>query len=114
MITANYALTYFTVESDIKKCGASCYLIVVDTQGISVESAVAGRYLTAETVAEAVRSSGIEGKINHKYLIIPGLAARLWGEIEESLGGRWRVLVGPRDSSEIGRFLKEKWPPKEG
>ncbi|MDD1676535.1 MAG: acetyl-CoA decarbonylase/synthase complex subunit gamma, partial [Methanomicrobiales archaeon] len=43
LITTNYALTYFTVESDIKAAHISCHLIVADTAGISVESAVAGR-----------------------------------------------------------------------
>ena len=31
LITTNYALTYFTVESDIKAANLDCYLIVVDT-----------------------------------------------------------------------------------
>jgi len=113
LLTTNYALTFFTVESDIKKAGAECYLIVVDTGGISVESAVAGRDLTADNIAEAVKQSKIEEKINHKYLIIPGLAARLSGDTEEALGNDWRVLVGPKDSSGIGEFLKNKWPPRE-
>jgi acetyl-CoA decarbonylase/synthase complex subunit gamma len=112
LLTTNYALTYFTVESDIKKAGVDCYLVVVDTEGISVEASVAGRYLTAETIVEAFKQSGIEQKINHKYLIIPGLAARLSGEIEEEIGDEWQVLVGPKDSSGIAEYL-EKWPPKE-
>ena len=111
MLTTNYALTYFTVESDIKSSGAECYLIVVDTGGISVESSIAGRLLTAETAADAIKESGVEQKVKHRHLIIPGLAARLSGEIEDLTG--WRVLVGPRDSSGIPGFLKEKWPPKE-
>jgi len=112
LLTTNYALTYFTVESDIKKAGVDCYLIVVDTEGISVESSVAGRYLTAEVIAESVKESGITQKINHKYLVIPGLAARLSGETEEALGDEWRILVGPKDSSGIAEFLKKSWPPK--
>ncbi len=111
MLTTNYALTYFTVEADIKSSGADCYLIVVDSEGISVESSIAGRILTAETAAEAVKESGIEQKVKHRYLIIPGLAARLSGEIEDLTG--WRVLVGTKDSSGIPGFLKEMWPPKE-
>ena len=118
MLTTNYALTYFTVESDLKSFGGNYYLIVVDTEGISVESAVAGRYLTAETIAEAVKSSGVAEKVKHKYLIIPGMAARLSGETEDELKNvglpGWRVIVGPRDSSGIAKLLKEKWPPKEG
>lgn len=111
MFTTNYALTYFTVESDIKSAGVDCYLIVIDTEGISVESSVAGRILTAEKVAKAIKESRIEEKVKHRYLIIPGLAARLSGEIEELSG--WRVLVGPKDSSGIAAFLEKKWPPKE-
>lgn len=111
LITSNYALTYFTVQSDIESAGLSCYLIVADCEGYAIESAVAGRKMTAETIAEALKSSGVEGKVKHRYLIIPGLAAKLSGEIEELTG--WRVLVGPRDSSGIQAFLKEKWPPKE-
>lgn len=51
--------------------------------------------------------------INHRYLIIPGLAARLSGETEEVLGGDWQVLVGPKDSSGIPRFLEHDCPPKD-
>jgi len=109
MFTTNYALTFFTVEADIKSANVNCYLIVIDTGGHSVESSVAGRLLTADTVAEALEKS--EVKVKHRYLIIPGLAARLSGEIEEKTG--WRVLVGPRDSSGIPAFIKDSWPPKK-
>ncbi len=107
MFTTNFALTYYTVESDIKSGGVNCYLMVIDTGGISVESSVAGRQLTADKVAEAIKQTGIEGKVKHRKLIIPGRAARLSGEIEELSG--WEVLVGPLDSSGIPKFLQEKW-----
>jgi len=107
MFTTNFALTYYTVANDIESSGINAYLLVVDTEGIAVDSAVAGRKLTAEKVAEALKSSGIEGKVKHRKLLIPGKAARISGEIEELSG--WQVLVGPRDSSEIPKFLKEKW-----
>ena len=117
MLTTNYALTYFTVESDLKKFGGNYYLIVADTEGISVESAVAGRYLTAESIAEAVKKSGIAEKVKHKHLIIPGMAARLSGETEDEMENvgltGWRVMVGPRDISGIPKFLDKNWPPKE-
>jgi len=107
MMTTNFALTYYTVASDIESGKVSGYLIVVDTEGIAVDSAVAGRKLTAENTAEAIKESGVEGKVKHRKLIIPGKAARLSGEIEELSG--WQVLVGPRDSSDIPKFLQEKW-----
>ncbi len=80
---------------------------MTDTEGISVDSAVAGRQLTAEKIAEIVKASKVEEKVKHRKVIIPGKAARLSGEIEQLTG--WEVLVGPRDSSGIPKFLQEKW-----
>jgi len=107
MMTTNFALTYYTVASDIEQSGINCYLIVVDTEGLAVDSSVAGRKLTAEKVAETIKQMKAEEKVKHRKLIIPGKAARLSGEIQELSG--WEVLVGPRDSSEIPKFLQEKW-----
>ena len=107
MFTTNFALTYYTVASDIESAGIDSYLLVVDTEGIAVDSAVAGRKLTADKVAEAVKETKVEERVKHRKIIIPGKAARLSGEIEEASG--WEVLVGPRDSSDIPKFLKEKW-----
>lgn len=108
LYTTNFALTYFTVESDMKQGGSTAYLMVVDTEGMSVQSATAGRKLTAETVAEALEEYGVAEKVNHKILISPGMAARISGETEEVSG--WTVKVGPRDSSGIPKYLQEgKW-----
>ncbi|RLI05680.1 acetyl-CoA decarbonylase/synthase complex subunit gamma [Candidatus Bathyarchaeota archaeon] len=108
-VTSNFALTYYTVLSDIEKL--DCYLLVVDTEGTSVESAVAGRKFTADKVAEVIQSSGIEEKIKHRTMIIPGLAARLKGDLEDAT--KWDILVGPKDSSGIPAFLKENWEGKD-
>ncbi len=107
MLTANFALTYFTVSSDIEASKVGSYLLVVDTEGISVESAIAGRKMVSEKVADALRESGIESKVKHRKLIVPGFAARLSGEIEDLT--HWEVMVGPRDSSAISKFLSEHW-----
>ncbi|MFW9963261.1 MAG: acetyl-CoA decarbonylase/synthase complex subunit gamma [Candidatus Sifarchaeia archaeon] len=108
MYTTNFALTYFTVESDIKQAGVDAYLVVVDTEGMSVQSAVAGRKLTAEKVAETLEEYKVADKVNHKILISPGMAARISGETEETSG--WTVKVGPQDSSGIGKYIQEgKW-----
>jgi acetyl-CoA decarbonylase/synthase complex subunit gamma len=107
LMTTNFALTFYTVASDIESSGLDCYLIVVDTEGLAVDSSVAGRKLTSDKVAETLKESKIEEKVKHRKLIIPGKAARLSGEIQELSG--WEVLVGPRDSSEIPKFLQDRW-----
>ncbi len=111
MYTSNFALTYFTVESDIKQAGIDAYLLVIDTEGLSIQSAVAGRKLTADVVAEAIKESGIEKKVNHRILISPGMAARLSGETEEA--SKWTVKVGPKDSSGIGSYIGDELWKKE-
>ena len=109
MFTSNFALTYYTVASDIESSKTNAYLIVVETEGSAIDSGVAGRKLTAERVADAIKASGIEGKVKHKKIISPGKASRISGEIEELSG--WKVLVGPRDSSEIPKYIIDKWQP---
>jgi acetyl-CoA decarbonylase/synthase complex subunit gamma len=109
LFTSNFALTYYTVASDIEANKLNAYLIVVETEGSAIDSGVAGRKLTAERVAEAIKASGVEGKVKHRKIIIPGKASRISGEIEELSG--WKVQVGPRDSSEIPKYLTEKWQP---
>ncbi len=109
LFTTNFALTYYTVASDIENSKTNAYLIVVETEGSAVDSGVAGRKLTAEKVADAIKETGIENKVKHRKIIIPGKASRISGEIEELSG--WKVQVGPRDSSEIPKYIIDKWQP---
>jgi len=109
LLTTNFALTFYTVASDIESGAVDCYLIVIDTEGISVESAVAGRKLTSENISEALDEYKVSDLVDHRQIIIPGRAARLSGEIEEVSG--WKVSVGPMDSSEIPKYV-EGWKPE--
>jgi len=110
LMTSNFALTFYTVANDIESAKVNCYLIVVDTEGLSIQSAVAGRKLTAEKVAEAIKKTGIEGKVKHRRILIPQFAARLRGDLEDMSG--WEVLVGPQDSSGIPQYLQQYWQKK--
>jgi len=109
LLTTNFALTYYTVANDIENAKINGYLLVVDSEGMSVESAVAGRKMTAESVAEAIKDFKVEDMVKHRNIIIPGRSARLSGEIQEESG--WSVSVGPLDSSGIPSYLSEKWNP---
>ncbi len=108
LVTSNYALTYTLVKGDIEKGKINAWLLVIDTEGTSVESAVAGRKFTADKIVEAIKELGIEKLVRHKTIIIPGLAARIAGELEDQLKD-WRVFVGPRESSDIPKYLESVW-----
>jgi acetyl-CoA decarbonylase/synthase complex subunit gamma len=114
MFTTNFSLTYFTVSSDIESSPISnkCYLLVVDSEGVGVRTAAARASarkggITAEGIAKAIKDSGIEQKVKHKTLIIPGLLAGLKDGIEKLTG--WRVMIGPSNSAELPKFLEEHW-----
>jgi acetyl-CoA decarbonylase/synthase complex subunit gamma len=46
--------------------------------------------------------------VKHKKLIIPGHVAVMSGKLEEALPG-WTILVGPKESSYIPRYIQEAW-----
>ena len=105
-LTTNFALTYYTVEGDLKSGKANCYLLVLDTGGRAVDVSVAGGQFTGKSVADLVKECEIEDKIKTRKMVVPGLGAPLSGEVEDDTG--WEVVVGPRDSSALSDFLKEK------
>ncbi len=107
LMTTNFALTYYTVASDIESAGVDCYLLVIDTEGLGVEVSVAGGQLDAFKAVDAIKKSGIEEEVKHRKIIIPGLSSRISGDLEIQSG--WEVLVGPVDSSSIGEFIEKKW-----
>ncbi len=112
IVTTNFALTYYTVESDLSSNKISCYLAAVDTDGIGVEAAVAGGQLTAVKIKDTFQKASFDfrEKTSHSALILPGLAARLQGDVEDVTG--LRVMIGPPDSGRIPAWMEKNWPPK--
>ncbi|MEW6426287.1 MAG: acetyl-CoA decarbonylase/synthase complex subunit gamma, partial [Bacillota bacterium] len=66
----------------------------------------AGKF-TPEKVTEMLKNSGIAEKVKHRKVIIPGGVAVLSGKLQELSG--WEVIVGPRESSAIPSFIKQRW-----
>jgi len=110
LVTTNFSLTYFIVSGEIENSRVPAYLLVKDTEGLSVLTAWAADKFVAETIAPFVKKCGIEEKVKHRKIIIPGYVARIAGELEDELGD-WEVLVGPREASSIPAYLREVWKP---
>jgi acetyl-CoA decarbonylase/synthase complex subunit gamma len=107
LMTVNFSLTFFTLEGYLEATKIPCFMLIVDTEGLSVLTSVAAGKLNETLVRDSIRKFSVENEVSHKKLIIPGYAAPLSGRIEDATG--WKVLVGPRDAAEIGEYLYEEW-----
>jgi acetyl-CoA decarbonylase/synthase complex subunit gamma len=105
LITSNFSLTYFIVSGEIESSKVPTWLLIKDTEGLSVLTAWAAGKFVADAIAPFVKKSGIEEKVNHKKIIIPGAAATISGELDEELVD-WEVQIGPREGAHITPFLK--------
>ncbi len=105
LITSNFSLTYFIVTGEIENSKVPAWLMVKDTEGLSVMTAWAAGKFGADTIASFVKKSGIETKVKHKKLVIPGYIAQESGGLEEELAG-WEIMVGPREGAHIPAYLK--------
>jgi acetyl-CoA decarbonylase/synthase, CODH/ACS complex subunit gamma len=114
LVTTNFSLTYFTVSTEIEAAGVGCRLAVVDAEGLSVLTAWSAGKFSGERVAKALREFQVADMISHRTVIIPGYVAAISGELEDSLGEGWRVLVGPQEASDIAPFFRDVWGSVEG
>jgi acetyl-CoA decarbonylase/synthase complex subunit gamma len=108
LVTTNFSITYFAIANEVEGSGWPAWLVVTDAEGMSVLTAWAAGKFDSERIAKAVKTVGVEGKVKHRKVIIPGHVAVLSGELEGDLPG-WTIMVGPREAVDIGAFLKAMW-----
>jgi acetyl-CoA decarbonylase/synthase complex subunit gamma len=106
LVTTNFSLTYFIVSGEIEGSRVPSWLLIMDTEGLSVMTAWAAGKFSGDVVGMFVKKCGIADKVAHKKIIIPGYAAAISGEMEEELPD-WEVLIGPRDASLLPKYLKD-------
>ncbi len=107
LVTSNFALTYFIVSGEVEASKVPSWLLIKDTEGLSVLTAWAAGKFSGDEVGLFVKKSGIDQKVKHKELIIPGYAAAIVGELEEELPD-WKIIVGPREAAHLPAFLKAR------
>jgi len=105
LITSNWALTYFLVSSAVEATKVPAYICVKDAEGLGVLTAWAAGKFSGDSVGAFIKKCGIEGKVKHRKLVIPGKVARIKGELEDALELKWEVIIGPRETTGIGAFL---------
>jgi acetyl-CoA decarbonylase/synthase complex subunit gamma len=108
LVTTNFALTYFIVSGEVESSRIPSWLLIKDSEGLSVMTAWAAGKFSGDDVGMFIKKSGIMDKVKHQDLIIPGYAAAIAGDVEEELPG-WNIIVGPREAAHLPGFLKERY-----
>ena len=106
LVTTNFSLSYYSVEGEVEASRVPTYILAVDTEGTSVLTAWASDKFNADTITQAMKKSGIEEKVSHRQLVIPGLVAVLSAGVEDESG--WKVQIGPKEASGIPSYLKKQ------
>ncbi|MBN2467198.1 MAG: acetyl-CoA decarbonylase/synthase complex subunit gamma [Deltaproteobacteria bacterium] len=107
LITTNFSLTYFIVAGEIETSQVPSWLLIKDTDGLSVLTAWAAGKFSADGIAAFIKQSGIHDKVTHRKLIIPGYVAVLSGDLEEELP-EWQIEIGPKEASHLPAYLRNR------
>jgi acetyl-CoA decarbonylase/synthase complex subunit gamma len=103
LVTSNWALTYFLVSSAVEATKVPAYICVKDAEGLGVLTAWAAGKFSGDSVGAFVKKCGIEDKVKHRKLVIPGKVARIKGELEDALDLKWEVstVAGSPDKTGV-------------
>jgi acetyl-CoA decarbonylase/synthase complex subunit gamma len=108
LITSNFSLTYFIVSGEVESSRVPSWLLVLNTDGLSVLTAWAAGKFVGDLIGPFVKKCGIEDKSKLKKLVIPGAAAIISGDLEEELPN-WEILIGPREGAHIPAYLRQNF-----
>jgi len=106
LVTTNFSITYFSVANEVESMGLPIWLLVTDSEGMSVLTAWAAGKFDAEIIAKDAKRFKADEKVKKKRIVLPGHTAVLSGELEEELPD-WEVKVGPKEAVDIPAYLKE-------
>lgn len=106
LVTTNFSITYFSVANEVESVGMPVWLLVTDSEGMSVLTAWAAGKFDAELIAKDAKRFEAASKVDNPRIVLPGHVAVLSGELEEELPD-WDVKVGPREAVDLPAFLKQ-------
>ena len=106
LVTTNFSITYFSVANEVESMGLPAWLLVTDSEGMSVLTAWAAGKFDAEIIAKDAKRFNAADKVTNRRIVLPGHTAVLSGELEEELPD-WEVKVGPKEAVDLPAYLKE-------
>ena len=106
LVTGNYDLSVRRLLRAIE--GIDAWVVVAPSRGINVWCAAAGGHLTSHQVITALKTSGVEDRVEHRRAILPQLAAT--GVMARVVSQRcgWKLRFGPVYAEDLPRYLAQQ------
>ena len=106
LCSVDFALTYFTITGDIEASKVPCWLMIPDAGGYSVLTAWSAGKFGGSVIGAFAKECNIEQYTDCRDIVIPGKLAVIKPDVADNMPG-WNVIIGPLESMELPKFLKE-------
>ncbi len=107
IVSGNNQLTFEVLATIWAQGATPAYFLLVDCLGNTVDMAMVYGDFTPVRLAQTLRASGLESKVKHRRMIVPGWTAPLADEFATATN--WEIEVGPVCAVELPLFLGERW-----
>lgn len=105
LVTGNYDLSVRRLLRALE--GVDAWVVVAPSRGINVWCAAAGGHLTSHQVVTALKTSGVEERVEHRRAILPQLSATGVQAREVSQRCGWKLRFGPVYAEDLPRYLAQ-------
>ena len=72
LVTTNFSITYFSVANEVESAGQPSWLLVTESEGMSVLTAWAAGKFDAERIAKDVKRFNVADKVSKHQVVLPG------------------------------------------
>lgn len=112
LVSGNSEFTLTVLSTVLAATVSPFYLLLVDTLGDTLDMALIYERFTPAKVAAALQEVRLTEKVQHRHLVIPGLAVDLQQPLAAATG--WEIRVGPICALELPLYFGEYWEPPAG
>ncbi|OGO01251.1 MAG: hypothetical protein A2Y59_01805 [Chloroflexi bacterium RBG_13_52_14] len=107
IVSGNNRLTFEVLATIWAQGVTPAYFLLVDCLGSTVDMAMVYGDFTPMRLTHMLGESGLESKVKHRQMIVPGFTAPLTDEFAATTN--WEIEVGPICAAELPLFLGDRW-----
>ncbi|MFC1976863.1 hypothetical protein ACFLWS_01135 [Chloroflexota bacterium] len=107
IVSGNSRLTFEVLATIWGQGVTPAYFLLVDCLGSTVDMAMVYGAFTPESLVQILKESGLEEKVEHRNMIVPGSTSPLVRDFARATN--WDIEVGPVCAAELPLFLGDRW-----